>query len=191
MIQKYNDNVNFHNSTDLKSDKYMNWWKKNDGKVKLWASMLGVLLFAWFFGIRATVRLWADYRVGLQAVAQLQSGSDSTTMTGNDSLTWKALLEDGKILGQIDSLVRRGGLTVIKYTPMLTFQENGWQIHSGELVVSGGFIHLLGLADYIRKNSGYSRLVSLNFHINKDLQRRQKQLFLTLFIQQISETNEP
>lgn len=168
----------------------MNWWKKNDGKIKLWASMLGVLLFAWFFGIRTTVKLWLDYSAGLQVLGQLQAGGDSTAMAGDDRVTWKALLEDGKILGQIDSLVCRDGLTVIKYTPMLTFQENGWQIHSGELVVSGDFIHLLGLADYIRKNSGYSRLASLNFHINNDLQRRQKQLFLTLFIQQISETNE-
>lgn len=162
----------------------MHQWNKIRGRAQLYGTLLAVPLILWCSGLRSTAGMWREYRGKIRAVEQLHAaGTPSVRPSAAVSL-----VETGKLLGQIGQQVARDGLAVIKYSPVLTREEGKLKIHTGELVVAGGFVPLLRLAAYIGRNCESGRIVSLAFRTHRDLQNKERQLRLTLFIQQITET---
>lgn len=171
--------------------------KKINGKIKLGVLLLAIPLLVWFAGLKTTVNLWMDCRNGKRLLEQLRfkEGEPANRRSIGEfadnadrpetAVSW---LDSGKLLEEIGAENTACGVNVVRYTPWLTREEKDIKIYTGELVLSGRFVPLLRVIRSVENRCRGSRIVSLAFQIQRDTRKKERRLYLTLFIQQIVET---
>lgn len=168
----------------------MKAWKEHRGLLKLVGIIVMVPLVAWFFGFRQTVRLWRECEVRQETISRLStSGSGKMTRLPGGELTGKQVLNNGILLERIGKDVESNGVKIVKYTPYLTREEGKLLVHTGELVLSGNFVSLLRVMHRVELDEGLGRVVSVGFRLFRDRAKKERQLRMTLVIQQLTMDN--
>lgn len=99
------------------------------------------------------------------------------------------ILNNGVLLGQLERPIRNNEVKMVKYTPYLTREEGKLQVHTGELVLSGSFISLLKVMHYMEKEGHPGKIVSAGFRLFDDRAKKERQLRMTLVVQQLTMEN--
>ena len=167
----------------------MKEWKQHKGFLLLVGLIVIVPLVAWVFGFRQTVKLWRESNDRQEMVGRL---SESCSGVGNElpgSVSGKQILNNGVLLGQLERPIRNNEVKMVKYTPYLTREEGKLQVHTGELVLSGSFISLLKVMHYMEKEGHPGKIVSAGFRLFDDRAKKERQLRMTLVVQQLTIEN--
>ena len=167
----------------------MKEWKQHKGFLQLIGLIVIVPLVAWGFGFRQTVKLWRESNDRQEMVGHL---SESRSGVGNElpgSVSGKQILNNGVLLGQLEQPIRDNEVKMVKYTPYLTREEGKLQVHTGELVLSGSFISLLKVMHYMEKEGHPGKIVSAGFRLFDDRAKKERQLRMTLVVQQLTMEN--
>ena len=167
----------------------MKKWKQHQGFLQLVGLIIIVPLVAWVFGFRQTVKLWRACNARQEMVSRL---AESRSGVGNElpgSVSGKQILNNGVLLGQLERPIRDNGVKMVKYTPYLTREEGKIQVHTGELVLSGGFTSLLKVMHYMEKEGHPGKIVSAGFRLFDDRAKKERQLRMTLVVQQLTMEN--
>ena len=167
----------------------MKEWKQHKGFLQLVGVIIIVPLVAWVFGFRQTVKLWRECNVRQETISRL-SGSHSgvgSELPGN--VSGKQILNNGVLLGQLERPIRDNGVKMVKYTPYLTREEGKLQVHTGELVLSGSYTSLLRVMHCVEKEGLPGKIVSAGFRLFDDRARKERQLRMTLVVQQLTMEN--
>ena len=157
----------------------MKKWKQHQGFLQLVGLIIIVPLVAWVFGFRQTVKLWRACNARQEMVSRL---AESRSGVGNElpgSVSGKQILNNGVLLGQLERPIRDNGVKMVKYTPY----------HTGELVLSGSFTSLLRVMHYMEKEGQPGKIVSAGFRLFDDRAKKERQLRMTLVVQQLTMEN--
>ncbi len=157
------------------------------GKIGLAALLFGLPLAVWFGGWRGTVVLWRSYRQNEAELQGLRQWRDTSGGTLAVHLKKGALLRDGRLLERVRQWGEVRGVTVLGYTPWLSGEDRGWKLYTAELTLTGGFLPMLEVLAALEREGEAMRPVVARFRLHTDARRREKQLQLTLWIQQITE----
>ena len=168
----------------------MRAWNEHRGLLKLVGMIVMVPLVAWFFGFCQTVSIWRECKARQATIDRLSaSESGSPTRLPGNEVTGKQVLNNGIILQRIGESVENNGVKIVKYTPYLTREEGHLQVHTGELVLSGSFVSLLRVMHHVETGEGLGRIVSAGFRLFRDRAKKERQLRMTLVIQQLTIDN--
>lgn len=167
----------------------MKTWRQYKGLLKLAGMIVMVPLVAWLFGFRQTVKLWRECSVRQETVHRLSANKPEREEVLQEGLSGKQVLNNGVLLEQLGGTVRDNGVKVVKYTPYLTRQEGALQVHTGELVLSGNFTSLLKVMQHVEKKGNSGKIISAGFRLYDDRVRKERQLRMTLVIQQLTIEN--
>ena len=157
------------------------------GKIGLAALLFGLPLAVWFGGWRKPVALWRSYRQNEAVLRELRQCRETSGDTLAVRLKKEALLRDGRLLERVRQWGEGRGVTVLGYTPWLSGEERGWKLYTAEFTLAGGFLPMLEVLAALEREGEALRPVAARFRLHTDVRRREKQLQLTLWIQQITE----
>ena len=93
------------------------------------------------------------------------------------------------LLGLLERPLRDNGVKMVKYTPYLPREVGKLQVHTGELVLSGSFTSLLRVMHYMEKEGQPGKIVSAGFRLFDDRAKKERQLRMTLVVQQLTMEN--
>ena len=165
----------------------MNGWRAYKSFIKLASLLCALPLIAWFLGLRGTVASWQEYREKLGVLEKLRMESDGSSLPRvKEVFSSQAVLQDGQWLKKLSPMLTEGETVVSKYTPYLLRTEGSVRIDIGELTLSGDFISLVKLLDFIERDKSLGKVVSVAFGTTVDRVKKKKQLKMTLWIQQLS-----
>ncbi len=165
----------------------MKKWKEHRGLLKLVGIVVMVPLVAWFFGFHQTVRLWRECELRQETISRLSVNEPGkVTRLPENEVTGKQVLNNGVLLERIGKEVESNGVKIVKYTPYLTREEGKLLVHTGELVLSGNFVSLLRVMHRVEIDEGLGRIVSVGFRLFRDRAKKERQLRMTLVVQQLT-----
>ncbi len=165
----------------------MKKWKEHRGLLKLVGIVVMVPLVAWFFGFRQTVRLWRECESRQETISRLSVNEPGkVTRLPENEVTGKQVLNNGVLLERIGKEVESNGVKIVKYTPYLTREEGRLLVYTGELVLSGNFVSLLRVMHRVEIDEGLGRIVSVGFRLFHDRAKKERQLRMTLVVQQLT-----
>lgn len=166
-------------------------WKQHKVFIKLLIIIAMVPFSAWVFGFRQTVNLWMEYSVQQENVEKLHAEDTGKPLEPwEDGLTSKQVLNNGVLLEQLSGPVKDNRVTIVKYTPYLTREEGMLQVNTGELVLAGEFVSLLKVMNHVEHNGNLGKIISSGFQVFQDRAKKEKQLRMTLVIQQLTVGNK-
>lgn len=157
------------------------------GKARLGFLLLLLPLTVWFCGWRKTVVLWQWYQQNEKKLQEIQLFPDTLKTPAYEQLSHRPLLRDGQLLERIRQIEESRTVTILNYVPWLTLEENGVQLYSAELTLAGGYIPMLKILAALEQEGKYVNVAAACFSTHTIPKNREKQLQLTLWIQQIIE----
>lgn len=157
------------------------------GKLRLGVLLLSLPLAVWFCGWRKTTSLWQVYRQNEMKLQEMQLLPDTLKGAASVMLPGSSALCDGRLLDRIRQMNEGPGVIVLSYTPWLTREEGELQLYTAELTLAGSFIPMLRIAAALEYEGGYGGLAAARFRTQTNSRTREKQLQLTLWIQQMIE----
>ncbi len=157
------------------------------GKIGLAALLFGLPFVLWFGGGRQLVSLWQASKRNGAELQELRQCRDTLGDTLAVYLKKGAWLRDGRLLERVRQWGEVRGVTVIGYTPWLSGEDRGWKLYTAELTLAGGFLPMLEVLDALEREGEGMRPVAASFRLHADARNRERQLQLTLWIQQITE----
>lgn len=154
------------------------------GRIKLLLLAVSFLLLAGYYGIYPFFRLWKEYK-DLEQKVRYFSLSLPEEAAVPEKAREEALVSNGLLLERLEKIITGNACRVVHYTPYLTCREQGADVYTGELLLTGRFVNLLRVLNYAEKNFPLCRFRSVVYSVETDRQSRKKQLYLTLWIQQV------
>lgn len=107
----------------------------------------------------------------------------------NTILGTKSGIEDDfhfKILNVSSNYLQDHDIVINNYPEEHIFQENDYMLRTNILTVKGGFVDLLQFLFYMEKQNEIGKIVSSSFYLEKEKYSRKNNLFLKLYIQNIT-----
>lgn len=144
-------------------------------------------LLTYRLAISSTIATWKVSREESKELIVIQGdsvGSQKPTAFKYDDIE---MIESGLLLEQLLDGNNNFAVSIIKYTPYMTYNQNGIRIRTAELILGGSFSSLVKTIERIEKSILTCKIISADFHIAKTGNNRRSQLQLSLYIQQICE----
>ena len=94
-------------------------------------------------------------------------------------------IRSGLLIERLLPTMEAARVTVVKYSPCVTSFEGGLNIHTAELLISGGFVPMVRVIDNLEKRLPGCKLVSVNFRSIRRQYNRPARLEASLVVQQI------
>lgn len=159
----------------------------NKYKGILYLTLLVVILplCAYWLAIKQSVDIIFDMSKKQETISQLDHNGEKHKPKSELSLSSNDIIQSGIILDKIFTKDSTHNVEVAKYTPYLTFGDSNISIYTAELTLKGDFISILKVIDNVERNIPECTLSSLLLRTIIDRQSNTKQLFATLYIQQI------
>ena len=158
--------------------------------IRLAGMVILLPLIAWLLGFRQTVAMWREYRNRQTEVERLRlSDADKQTGLSQEGIGYRQILNNAFLLERLSETAKENRVTTIKYRPYLTREEGKLRIYTGELMLSGGFISLLKVMHHIEQDKELGKIVCSEFEVIEDRTKKEKQLRMTLVIQQLTLEN--
>ena len=95
-----------------------------------------------------------------------------------------ALISNGRILEKTGAFMQKEQIRTKRFTPFYTQTEGEWKVYTGKWVLSGTFISLVKMLEFVEKEIQGCKVVSVTFGVEKNNRERQKELEMTVFLQQ-------
>lgn len=158
---------------------------KYRGVVMVAALVVLLPVAAWRFALAGSFATWRDCRrleKRLEQVAPTVSDSD---MSVRCAVTTSDLILSGALL---DTVRRYAApeLCITGYLPVTTSQQDGIEIRTAQLMLTGSFHELLQSVQALEEHLPECRLRSLQWQTVVQHRTRKPQLVLTLYIQQLT-----
>jgi|GEM_PF-982244 len=185
------------------------------GLVYLGLLLVVLPLVAWKLAIGQTWHIWRQTSRQATELARLsselpaadggfdgstgQGGSDRSGNLSADSVARRGsatppagtsadtleYIRSGLLIERLLPAMEAAGVAVVKYSPFITSSEGGLNIHTAELLLSGGFVPMVRVVDDLEKQVPGCKLVSVNFHSIRRQYNRPARLEASLVVQQI------
>lgn len=143
---------------------------------------------AWHYALGDTVRAWYDCR-------QLQAQSKQTALqetTHSIPLpSGRELLLSGEVLRTLLPEAARLGVKLSDYRPVITLRQDGLEVHTARLTLSGRYTTILRTIRHLEQSVVDCRISSLQFSVTTTPDRRAARLDAALCIEQILQTDTP
>ena len=135
---------------------------------------------AWRFALHDTLAAWREcgrLERRLEALAPATGGDAPPAVTPPESILSGGLLDSVRRFAPV-------GVHATGYVPAVTLQQDGIEIHTAQLTLTGPFAELLRTVDALERRLPACRLRSAEWQTTTQPRTRQPQLTLTLYIQQ-------
>ncbi|WP_295940249.1 hypothetical protein [uncultured Alistipes sp.] len=138
---------------------------------------------AWRFALRDTVGAWRDCRrLGVQlAAAPPQVQEQQSVQVAQD----REMILSGLLLDAVRQAAARRSAEVTGYEPLVTLQQDGLEIHTAQLTLSGSYAALLQVVGELERSLPGCRLCSLEWRTAADRRTRRTSLGLKFYVQQV------
>ena len=156
----------------------------------------GVLFFflAYQLAIQSTLEKAADCGQLKEQLGMIQDAPEQIALTRQKLASFQHVIGNSEkgstiheeLLDNISRFCQNNGLSVTGFPGAHQFQKNDYRVITSRVTVKGKFIPLLKLMYHVEKNSYYGRISSVIFQSQRDIKTRKRELFLTLFIQNIN-----
>lgn len=139
---------------------------------------------AWRFALRDTVRTWRDCRELERQLAESPPLSDAheSLQTAQEA----ELILSGLLLEHVRRATTGRSVEVAGYEPLVTTRQDALAIHTAQLTLTGGYAALLRVVDELERTLPQCRVQSLAWHTLDERRTRRTQLYLTIYLQQIT-----
>ena len=141
---------------------------------------------AWRFALYDTFIAWRQCRHlerQLATLAQATDGTKRPAVESTESILSGALLDTLRHSAP-------AGVRVMGYVPAVTLQQDGVEIHTAQLTLTGPFAELLRTTEALERRLPDCRMRSVEWRTTTQARNRRPQLILTLYIQQLTLKNE-
>lgn len=164
--------------------------KKYSGIGKLGMLIFVVPVVVWGFSLQKTVDLWRNYtsireRLGQTEVADWGQQAPALTDTCRE-----LLLPDGRLLEKMAADFREKKVVVVGFTPLLSQEESGFILYTGELLLSGGYTSLVRSVYELEKRFPAVKIVSADFRLYRENRNAPLQLRANLTVMQLGKKNK-
>lgn len=151
------------------------------------AAALVVLLpvAAWRFALAGSFATWRECRRLEKRLEQVAPTASDSDMSVRNGITTSDLILSGALL---DTVRRYAApeLCITGYLPVTTSQQDGIEIRTAQLMLTGSFHELLQSVQALEEHLPECRLRSLQWQTVVQHRTRKPQLVLTLYIQQLT-----
>lgn len=160
---------------------------KNRYKGLVYASILCLVLpyFTYRLAIKETLQLnsvFNEQKKEIESLERLTKQGDKS-----DQFDVKNDIQQGKLLiSLLQSVLDDTAVAVENYTPLVELKQGVLGMQSSSLALSGDFISLVKVIDYIEQNLKSCRLCSASFEIVNDVVSHQEKLTASIIIKQIT-----
>lgn len=140
---------------------------------------------AWHYAFRDTLRMGLECRRLAAELAEAVPTTASTAPRRTAPTAGPELILSGMLLDTLQQRVTQHGIAVAGYVPVVTSCRENMELHTAQLTLTGRFIDLLPLLQQVEQLP-QCRLRSAVWQSAIDRNTRQRQLSVTLYIQQIT-----
>ncbi|MDR1755731.1 MAG: hypothetical protein LBR65_02065 [Culturomica sp.] len=158
--------------------------KRYIGHLKLAGWLVIAPLLVWQLTLKNTLSLQRECRRMEKELEQLQRTPENSPATLTLSGAGAAV-SSGEILNRLRERIEKNRVTVERYTPFFTESEKEFEVYTGELVLSGAFIPLVRLLDFMEGEECPGKVVSSHFRLETDRRSRAERLLLTVLVQEV------
>lgn len=143
---------------------------------------------AWHYAVGDTVRAALECR---RLTARLDVAGIHTAVSAFNPTTFahqRELVLSGVLLDTLQGEIASRNLRVTGYVPFVTEQQEGLELHTAQLSLTGRFTNLVRFIRHTQRALPQCRLCAAVWQSTTDRQTRQPQLVLTLYVQQLTQT---
>lgn len=165
----------------------MNSFGKYKGIAYLALLLIVLPLAVWSFALKGTVAKHREYRNESRKLETMRSQPATLRVTDAGEVHGAApdLISGGKFLEETAPCVEKNRLAIEKYTPYVSHRGEGIAVLTAGVEVSGDFVSIVRLVDFIEKEIKPCRLVSLDFRSTKERRTGKVKLTAVMYIQQV------
>ena len=145
---------------------------------------------AWKLAIGQTWHIWRE--TSRQATELANLSSDISSVDGSSVFMAAGIASDtleyirsGLLIERLLPAMEAARVAVVKYSPFITTSEEGLNVHTAELLLSGGFVPMVRVVDNLENQLPGCKLVSVNFRSIRRQYNRPARLEASLVVQQI------
>ena len=158
--------------------------KKYTAIGKLGALIFVVPVVVWGFSLRKTVDLWHNYVSVRERLEQMQVEELGQRSLDFSDTCRELLLPDGRLLEKMATDFRKEKVVVVGFTPFISQEESGFTLHTGELLLSGGYISLVRSVYELEKRFSAVKIISADFRLYRENRNAPLQLRANLTVMQ-------
>lgn len=157
---------------------------KYRGLLLLFLLVVMLPVVAWRLALADTFSAWMDCHRLEKRLDGVSTSLPTVGITPRPLPSAQELILSGAL---IDSVRRFSAATlqVAGYLPVTTLQQDGIEIHTAQLILTGSFHDLLRSVQALEQHLPECRIQSLQWQCAKQYRTRKLQLSLTLYIQQL------
>lgn len=141
----------------------------------------------WRFALRESVSTWRDVRSLSQELASTISSTSGRDLFETSFLATSEMILSGKLLDSLRNCASTD-IRVSGYIPVITQRETDMVLHTAQVTLTGPYHELLHVIHELEKKLPFCNLYSMEWRIETLYRTQSKQLFLTLYIQQLTIT---
>ncbi len=160
--------------------------KRYIGHLKLAGWLVIAPWLVWQLTLKNTLALQRECGRMEKELEQLQQMPENNP-AGLTLSSAGASVSSGEILNRLRERIEKNRVTVERYTPFFTESEKELEVYTGELVLSGTFIPLLRVLDFMEGQECPGKVVSGTFRLETDRRSRAERLLLTVWVQEVEE----
>lgn len=143
---------------------------------------------AWRFALRGTFGTWRDCRRLAVRLETLAPVTPHPAAVGTED---RELILSGGLLDSVRRAALLQAVQVVGYEPRVTEERDGVAVHTAQLTLTGSYIPLLRVVDALDRTLPNCRVRTLGWQTAIDRPTRNRQLILTLYIEQAVLKNQP
>lgn len=140
---------------------------------------------AWRFALAGSFATWRECRQLEKRLEQVATITPDSDMSVRNGVTTSDLILSGTLLDTVRRYAAPG-LRITGYFPVTTSQQDGIEIRTAQLMLTGSFHELLLSVQALEEHLPECRLRSLQWQTVVQHRTRKPQLVLTLYIQQLT-----
>lgn len=165
----------------------MKQWNLYAGILKILGLLVFLPLTGYILTINKTVKMYRNLKMREQLTCSSQdnrSDSSENLMVFNSNEDVK----NGAVIKTLNEHIADSSIVTDSYVPMLNYQSNGFDIYTGEVILSGGFTSLTRLMEKLEKEKRGYRIASVQYRTVGDSQKRSIKLQMVILIQQVTKS---
>lgn len=162
-----------------------NWLKRNKNTAYLLALLLLLPLFTYSFALSNYFRLRREVKQQETEIVALRQQDPLKT---DEIQASTDLLFSGELIDRLNNVVAQRNLKILHYTPRISVSEKTGALYTAEATISGNYLQVTRLIDYIETSFKQCRIISVCYFIVSTGYKGSKELQCTIVIQQIVKT---
>jgi hypothetical protein len=161
----------------------LNFWAKYRGLASLALLLLVAPVLVWQYALSGTVGQWRAAKKDRVQIDRLRAAQTATAKQPAVSTSDREMILSGEIVSALLPTIEAEKLSIERFSPCVTSDTGGLRLTTGQLTVQGRFAGIVRLLDELERELPHCKIVSVSY-------RKKKALSCTIYVQQITTTNE-